>query len=426
MIEFWSCAGFSGFLAGLIRELNALGYQAKTRFQISESSYRATKSPRARLFLRFRQYIVYPAQLVTVLLVRRMVKRGRVGQRTKEVCVVSTNTFYAPLIATYLHPNVVHLVYDLFPEAMIHSGKWTAGMLRVRLVRWVAKQTFKRAKMNVFLGKRLKGYVESIYGPVDNSAIIEVGADQAIFERSPKERMDFKGVDAVSAHFRSTLFSSHSAPTVLYCGNFGNMHDSATLFQYWNKVASRNDTPLASNAAVDRRSQCHFKFCCSGPKRPVLESTVQQLPEPFRSQITVSGGLSQEEWVSVMEQADVALVTMTPGAQDVVVPSKVYSAMMAGQAILAIAPEGSDLVDLIKAANCGWWVEPGDVDVLGKAIAEITANRSKLLDKRERSFHYAHESFGQDSLAKLWVDVFDSISGRSEYKKHSTASYITL
>ena len=29
-----------------------------------------------------------------------------------------------------------------------------------------------------------------------------------------------------------------SSPTILYCGNFGNMHDSATLFDYWRQVAS--------------------------------------------------------------------------------------------------------------------------------------------------------------------------------------------
>jgi len=34
-------------------------------------------------------------------------------------------------------------------------------------------------------------------------------------------------------------------------------------------------------------------------------------------------------------------------------PSKTYSAMMAGQAVLAIAPEDSDLVDLVKVADCG-------------------------------------------------------------------------
>jgi len=54
---------------------------------------------------------------------------------------------------------------------------------------------------------------------------------------------------------------------------------------------------------------------------------------------------------------------MTPGAEQVVMPSKTYSAMMVGQAILAIALVESDLVDLIKTAGCGWCVEPGGLKV---------------------------------------------------------------
>ena len=45
-----------------------------------------------------------------------------------------------------------------------------------------------------------------------------------------------------------------------------------------------------------------------------------------------------------MQSSQIALVTMSEGSQEVA-PSKTYSAMMAGQAILAVAPEDSDLVD---------------------------------------------------------------------------------
>ena len=190
-----------------MRELSASGFDAEQCFQISEASYRSAKSTPARLFLRFRQYIAYPIQLCATLVLSRIrevrrckgAKVGKVSEpsdlntfkpsHTDSVCVVSTNTFYAPLLATYLHPNVVHLVYDLFPEAMIHSGKWTEGTLKVKIVRWITKQTLKRSKTNVFLGERLKDYVESIHGPVANAAIIAVGADQSLFTASPKQRL---------------------------------------------------------------------------------------------------------------------------------------------------------------------------------------------------------------------------------------------
>jgi hypothetical protein len=294
-VRFWSSTQYSGFLEGLMRELTAAGFDAKQCYQISEASYRSAKSAPARLFLRFRQYVAYPIQLCVVLVLQwirfiscrlfgyrflqRETRKLKTGQlRARDVCVVSTNTFYAPLIATYLHPNVVHLVYDLFPEAMIHSGKWTEGTLKVKFIRWITKQTLKRAKTNVFLGERLKTYVESIHGPVPNSAIIAVGADQALFRRSPKERLKCEGMNVEKCESKeaedrrqreggcphplsldesarqeysdlsirqineetvNTFPPSHSSressPTILYCGNFGNMHDSATLFDYWKR-----------------------------------------------------------------------------------------------------------------------------------------------------------------------------------------------
>jgi glycosyltransferase involved in cell wall biosynthesis len=100
---------------------------------------------------------------------------------------------------------------------------------------------------------------------------------------------------------------------------------------------------------------------------------------------------------------------MSEGAQEVVMPSKTYSAMMAGQAILAVAPEDSDLVDLIKAADCGWWVRPGDVQGFQECLIEIHSNQDLLLEKRQNAYRVAHEQFGQGSLAKHWVAVFESL-----------------
>ncbi|MEO0508509.1 MAG: glycosyltransferase [Verrucomicrobiota bacterium] len=417
-VTYWSSTEYSGFLEGLVRELTYARIPAGQRFQISEGSYRSAKSSCSRLFLRFRQYVAYPVQLLFVLLKRRVFSYKKVD----DVCVVSTNTFYAPLLAICLHPNVVHLVYDLFPEAMIHSGKWKEGALKVKVVRWITQKTLLRSKCNVFLGQRLKDYVESIHGHVPNSIIIPVGADQSLFQVSPKQRLSErdgqgeslikKPLGAQKALLHSTL-TGHPAPTVLYCGNFGNMHDSETLFHYWKRVSENEGL---NKVALDQSSrfpnsihQLRWRFHCSGPKRAALEELFETLSDQVKATIRIGEGLSQSEWVETMEQADVALVTMAPGAETVVMPSKTYSAMMAGQAILAIAPEESDLVDLIKEANCGWWVKPGDVIGLEQAIAEILNDSDALLEKRERAFLYAHKRFGQDSLAKEWIDLIEHL-----------------
>lgn len=373
-INFWTSTEYGGFMNALMSELRNEGIEANQRFNISEATYRSARSTPQRLLLRLRQYILYPIQLAVHLFFQ--VLKGNANRPV----VVATNTFFAPLLATFFNGRVVHLVYDLFPEAMVHSGKWKEGQLRVKFFRWLVGLSLRRSAINIFLGERLKNYVESIHGSLPNSKIIAVGADEAPFTQL------------------ESLEDSERIK-VLYCGNFGNMHESKTLFDVWQ-------------SGVDNSFQ--FLFHCSGPKRKELELFKKKYEAVLGDGLQVNEGLSNEEWVKVMQSSQIALVTMSEGSQEVVMPSKTYSAMMAGQAILAVAPEDSDLVDLIKSANCGWWVAPGDGKKFKECLSEIESNRALLLEKRNNAFQAAHANFGQGSLAKQWVELFESLQGKKD------------
>jgi glycosyltransferase involved in cell wall biosynthesis len=368
-INFWTSTEYGGFMNALIDELGHKGVQSQQKFNISETSYRLANSYPQRLLLRFRQYIVYPLQLSLNFFY------GALKGNANRPVVVATNTFFAPLLATFFNKRVVHLVYDLFPEAMIHSGKWEEGQWKVKFFRWLVGVSLRRSAINIFLGERLKKYVESIHGRLPNSEIIAVGADE-----SPFPQLE--------------LLEDSKSISVLYCGNFGNMHESETLFDAWQ---------LGINGSFQ------FLFHCSGPKRKDLELFQKKHKSELDDRLQVSEGLSNEEWIKVMQSSEIALVTMSEGAQEVVMPSKTYSAMMAGQAILAVAPEDSDLVDLIKAADCGWWVAPGDVQGFQECLSIIQSDRQLLLEKRQNAYRVAHEQFGQGCLAKQWVEVFESL-----------------
>ena len=368
-VNFWTSTEYGGFMKALMLELRVNGMEASQRFNISEAIYRSARTTPQRLLLRFRQYILYPFQLGFHLFFD--VFKGN----AKCPVVVATNTFFAPLLATFFNGRVIHLVYDLFPEAMIHSGKWQEGQMKVRFFRWLVGLTLRRSATNIFLGERLKKYVESIHGNLPNSQIIAVGADEAPFSKLE-------------------LLEDAESISVLYCGNFGNMHESKTLLDAWQ-------------SGINESFQ--FIFHCSGPKRRELELFQKKHEAVLGDRLQINQGLSNEEWVKVMQSSQIALVTMSEGAQEVVMPSKTYSAMMAGQAILAVAPEDSDLVDLIKVSNCGWWVAPNDSKGFKECLLAIQSDRKLLLQKRQNAFRVAHEHYGQGSLAKQWVKVFESL-----------------
>ena len=363
-----SSVELSSFAKRLTQRLDSKGFLVKEIFIISEKSYRVFSNSIILKVLRLKQYIIYPIQLVATCIASMLKKESA-------IFLVTTNTFFAPLLATFFNKRVIHLVYDLFPEAMIHSGKWQEGQLRVKFFRWLVGISLKRSAINIFLGERLKNYVESIHGSLPNSKIIAVGADEIPFTKL------------------ESLEDSERIK-VLYCGNFGNMHESKTLFDAWEYGI--NDS-------------FQFLFHCSGPKRQDLELFYNKHEAKLEDHLQIGGGLSNEAWIKVMQSSQIALVTMSEGSHEVVMPSKTYSAMMAGQAILAIAPENSDLVYLIKAANCGWWVTPGDVEGFQECLSIIQSNKNLLLEKRQNAYRVAHEQFGQGSLAKQWVEVFQSL-----------------
>jgi hypothetical protein len=455
-IDFWTSTEYSGFLAELMAEMNDAGLETRQRFLISEASYRGARSTPARLWLRLQQYVIYPLYLCASLLF---------GKKA-DVVVVCTNTFYAPWLATFFHKRVVHLVYDLFPEALLMVGttkctKSTEDRHRkgvvVRLCRWVVGSTLKRAEMNVFLGERLQAYVESVYGKVENGVVIPVGA--SAFGAEVGRRTSEVDGEEVSG-LRPPISDLLSPVTILYCGNLGRMHDIKTLEAFWggwSAPARRTpqrpgDTPvpaeieqreigLGSGSARAGVPALLFKFHCNGPKKQELIDTVSALgldtpptsdlrspTSDLRPPISIQGSLGSGEWRDVMLSSQVALVTMVPGAENVVMPSKTYSAMMAGQAILAIAPEASDLVDTIKAADCGWWVASegrgaslecgpdGGGSALGVqelaakgpenlriVLEEIVSDPGELARKRANARAYAEAHFSMKVLAQEWV-----------------------
>ena len=75
----------------------------------------------------------------------------------------------------------------------------------------------------------------------------------------------------------------------------------------------------------------------------------------------------------VYSAADV-LILPTRGQQSLVsVPSKLIAYMLAGRPVLAQAVQNSDLSETIKAAGCGWSVEPESPQALAAVIREIMA-----------------------------------------------------
>jgi glycosyltransferase involved in cell wall biosynthesis len=126
--------------------------------------------------------------------------------------------------------------------------------------------------------------------------------------------------------------------------------------------------------------------------------------------VTLAGNLPDGAWESAMREADVALVTMKRGAERVLVPSKTYSALAAGQAILAVCPGESDLADLVIRHGCGWVIEPGNVEGLARAVRQIAGEPEGLLQRRRRARSAGLEHYGLSVIGRRWAELLRAVA----------------
>jgi glycosyltransferase involved in cell wall biosynthesis len=366
---FWSSVEYLSFMSGLIEALNEQGWDASHQFSISASAYRSAKSKPARVWLRIRMYIIYPLQLLW----------RAWTDRSPSIWIVCTNTFYAPLLATLAaqrrtHP-IVHNVYDLFPDVLYLAGGVKRNSLVARICAASTRATFRRACLNVTLGKRLDAYARRTYGEdITRTTVIPIGADGASFRDAEH------------------IQPAQDRVALLYCGNLGFMHDIQTLvdaIREW--LVTRSDERL------------RFVFHTSGPQLARMKAALSEIEGDCIS--FGAEGLAEAEWQQAMREAHVGIATMIPGAEDVLMPSKAFAALVAGQAILAVCPRESDLAELIERHDCGWVVQPGDVDSLLTVFESLLNAPQELLAKRRNAYHAGHTVFDSSAIAQQWDRV---------------------
>jgi glycosyltransferase involved in cell wall biosynthesis len=94
-----------------------------------------------------------------------------------------------------------------------------------------------------------------------------------------------------------------------------------------------------------------------------------------------------------LSAADIAVVSLEVGLDGLAIPSKAFSFLAAGAALLLISREGSELADMVRRHECGWLVEPGDSDQFANRITDACADRD-LLRTAQRNSRKVAERLG--------------------------------
>jgi colanic acid biosynthesis glycosyl transferase WcaI len=173
----------------------------------------------------------------------------------------------------------------------------------------------------------------------------------------------------------------------MYSGNFGLGHDFET-------IASAARSTCAGGRVL-------FAFVGGGKRKaPLLQAMAQEVKHGS----VVGAPYQPREMIrDLLAAADVHLVSLLPGCEGTMVPSKFYGILAAGRPVVYVGRTSGEAARVIAETGCGIVVEPGDVDGLERALAGLRDNAGLRQALGYASWQAATGVHGRGAALASWA-----------------------
>jgi colanic acid biosynthesis glycosyl transferase WcaI len=223
---------------------------------------------------------------------------------------------------------VIYNVQELYPDFAINQG-YVRSRLVIGLLRRLERFVYKRSAAVVTISESFARVVESRGVAASKIHVIANFVDTKALRPVPRTAL------------RQEL-AGEAALVVYYGGNIG-------LSQDWDLV-------LDAAAEMENDDVC-FVISGGGLRSSYVE---EQIRARGISNISLAGYLPRERLPELHAACDIAIIPMLPRTSLDTFPSKIYSLMAGGLAVIATAEPESELAKTVADAGCGVVVAPRD------------------------------------------------------------------
>jgi colanic acid biosynthesis glycosyl transferase WcaI len=313
-------------------------------------------------------------------------KAGRVrGDRCRVDAVIAmspplTLGLSGWLIAKGRRAPLVFNIQDVFPDAAIETGVITNSAV-INVSRWLEKVSYRVASIVTVLSDDLRDNVVAKLPVSQASKVVVIPnfVDTEVIQ--PRDRM---------TKYREDL-GIDDRPVVMYAGNVGFSQSLNLLLD-----AAREFPEVA------------FVVNGSGAARTALEADAEKL-----SNVVFGDYQPIERLSEVLATADIHAVLLKRGLGKVSVPSKTYSVMAAGRAVIAAIDPGTEVTRLIDGAKCGLTVLPDDSVLLIEALRTMLADFNEIRQMGDRAREFVEQVASPASVAQQYViAIYGILNGR--------------
>lgn len=267
----------------------------------------------------------------------------------------------------------VYALYDIHPDVLLATG-WRLPrpvlLLWEVLNRWI----FQRAHAVVVLGEGMKQVLVEGKGiPAEKVHVIPPWARPELLP-GPHDQP-----------IRRELGISEDELLLLYSGNMGIMHPL---------------DPILDAAASLRGLPVRFVFVGDGARRRQL---VERVEREKLEQVTFLPFQPEDRFRQLVAASDACFVVLQPGLERLAVPSRAFTFLSAGRALITIMSPEAEIARLITEAGCGWNVTNGQE--LADLIRGLLEERQELIRRGQRARDVYEERFLRDRAIEAYARI---------------------
>jgi colanic acid biosynthesis glycosyl transferase WcaI len=301
------------------------------------------------------------------------------------VVLLTDPPLLAPAVTALAHrrgARVIQWIQDIYPEiAQQHAGSWSAGPLwPLRVMR---NRAWRQAVQCVLVGGDLRTTVEE--------AAVDSARTTTLPNWAPRE-LDVPAAPAEIAAQREAWNLSGKF-VVAYSGNLGRVHEFATLLDAAGFL--RDDDRVV------------FLFIGEGARYGEVRAAAHARALPH---VRFLPAQPRERLAITLAAADAHLVTLKPGFERLVYPSKLAGIMAAGRPALFVGSPGCAIASLLAREGCGLTFAPGWGRALADAVRRWRAHpaESNEMGRAARLSYERHFTF-RAALA-AWETILQLVS----------------
>jgi len=269
-------------------------------------------------------------------------------------------------------------VMDVNPDQMVESGRARASSPLVRVFDWMNRLTLNGASRVVVLDRFMRDRLLAKVDVREKMVVIPPWSHDTVREDVPHDANPFRATHGLGESF-----------VVMYSGNHGLSHPLDTL--------------LAAARELEHEPRLKFAFIGGGVVKVAIDEMVRRtsppniLSLPYQPLADLRYSLSS---------ADVHVVSLANEGVGIVHPCKIYGALAMGRPVIALAPRGSYVGDIMEGHRVGWLVEHGDVANMVALLRELVAMpRDRLADYGAAARTAARGEFCRERLLDAVGDV---------------------